>query len=505
VWIPLNLPSSSVTYSAFTKRVYVAAKDSAKGIVVFDPSAGQLEASFPLEAAATKVAVSSDGKLLYAAVTTSSGGVLRRYALRDGAPWLDGMMQLPPQSVTDFEPIPGKPGSVAVVSGGLLTIFDDAVARPKTAALGSDPGGLTFSDDASTLYIFTEAGGLSLLRYPLSDAGVGPMTSQGSYAYTGKYPVTQFGGRLYSASGNVYEADTLRLVGSVPMSSYAAPLVTPSAMVWLGGGQYVCSLAAFDPASFAPLWETHTQSGCDVNYYPYSGLIDANSRILFRMGDGIFLLQAPPPAPGYSVAPAEDFPRVTFELGTPGGFAPKIAVVSGQERIPFTAFVAEGGFRFTNIGSKLMAASTPFEPQLYPSTAADSAIGAHVGAIYLLVSGTSNPPVRVPYEFDIIDTYPLRASVSSLSFSYKRGDPAPAPQFFSLTKDGGPAGVYWQTVPSASWLQVANSDNTAPETIKVTVIPGSLAPGTYTSSLEILYYGKSIPQVTIPITLTIGN
>ena len=78
------------------------------------------------------------------------------------------------------------------------------------------------------------------------------------------------------------------------------------------------------------------------------------------------------------------------------------------------------------------------------------------------------PPVRVPYEFQVVDTYPLQASVSSLAFSYKIGD-------------------------------------TAPETIAIRVLPAGFAPGTYTTNFQLAYSGKTDPEITIPITLTFSN
>jgi uncharacterized repeat protein (TIGR01451 family) len=101
-----------------------------------------------------------------------------------------------------------------------------------------------------------------------------------------------------------------------------------------------------------------------------------------------------------------------------------------------------------------------------------------------------------------VNPYPLQASVSSVSFTWRIGDVLPAAQSFSLTKQGKPLGAYVTDLPVPSWLTL-QSGNGPPETITVGVKPAGLAPGIYTFNVTMAYYNVSSGGVTVPVTLTV--
>ena len=102
----------------------------------------------------------------------------------------------------------------------------------------------------------------------------------------------------------------------MPVRSNAAPLVTGTSIIFLGGNQYFCSLMAYDANLTAPLWEMHTQPGCQLNTFDYSGIFQISGQMVFRIQDGIFQLTAPRAAPAYSVTTDHPVTKALLELRT---------------------------------------------------------------------------------------------------------------------------------------------------------------------------------------------
>ena len=109
-----------------------------------------------------------------------------------------------------------------------------------------------------------------------------------------------------------------------------------------------------------------------------------------------------------------------------------------------------------------------FEPANVPAPG-----DSYTGRVALPISNTANPPVMAPYRVQFVNPYPLQASVSSLSFTWRIGDPLPAAQSFTLTKQGKPLLITFVGSPFPSWLTVQNGDNGPPETITVGVQPAA--------------------------------
>ena len=158
---------------------------------------------------------------------------------------------------------------------------------------------------------------------PVTGRGLGPAVASTSVnPPDGSIPARYFNGRIYTSFGVVFDAATMDRLGTVPVSSYALPLVTPTALIMLDTiSQYVCSLQAFDPITLIPLWEEHTNLGCDTNSFPYSALFDVGGgRIAFRMTKAS-VVKKPMPAPQFSIQPVNSGFQATLELGpqwTPG-------------------------------------------------------------------------------------------------------------------------------------------------------------------------------------------
>ncbi len=95
----------------------------------------------------------------------------------------------------------------------------------------------------------------------------------------------------------------------------------------------------------------------------------------------------------------------------------------------------------------------------------------------------------------------IAVTPTSLQFNYQQGGTAPSPQ--SLSVSGSTAVSFTDSVASGgSWLSVGSTSGTTPNSISVSVHPGTMAAGTYTGSIVVQ---SSANSVTIPVTLTITS
>lgn len=516
VWIPFAGACSDMAWNPVNRRLYLATGNS---VTVLNPDTGDAETVIPVDISINRLAVSPDGGFLF----VTSLQTLRRYQILNAAPSLNMGLVNPVDisglTVIDFAPVPGSPGSVAVYSinsfAGEIAIYDGSVKRPATVvapfvSAGTASRGLQFSDDGKTLYYTFGYSGVTFMSMPVTSSGLGPAVTKVSANLPSDttVPARYFQGRIYTSSGAVYDAGTMARLGAVPVSSYALPLVNASALIMLDStSQYTCSLQAFDPVTLVPLWEEDTGSGCDDNSLYYSDLFDiGGGQIAFRMTKA-YVVKKPAAAPQFSIYAPNGGLNATLELGTMWSPDNELEVLSKQAGLPGVAILLADQPGAVTLGSayegnRYLPFATPgavdLEAPTMPSPGTSS-----TGRLALLISNTANPPVLAPYQLSFVNPYPLQASVSSLSFTWRIGDPVPAPQSFSLTKQGKPLGAFVTDLPLPSWLTYQNSDNGPPETLTFSVKPTGLTPGTYTYNVTIGYYSTPTGGVTVPLTLTV--
>jgi uncharacterized protein (TIGR03437 family) len=513
VWIPFATACTDMAWNPVNRRLYLS---TATSVILLNPDTGDAEATIPVDIPIGRLTVSPDGGYLFA--TSPASPALRRYQILKAAPWLANPVDTSIPGIIDFAPVPGSPGAVAVYaySGASyeLAIYDGSAKRPATVRMppantGTAQRALQFSDDGKTLYYVFGYSGVSLVSAPVTGSGLGPAVANTSAnAPDGSTPARYFQGRIYTSSGAVFDAATMARVGAVPVSSYALPLVTPTALIMLDTmSQYFCSLQAFDPATLVPLWEEHTQLGCDTNPFPYSAFFDVGGgQIAFRMTKA-YLVKKPAPAPQFSIQLVNSAFQATLELGPQWSPDNEVAVLTNQTGVPVTAILLPDQRTGLALGpsyedNRYWLFSAPgsfdFEPTTTPAPG-----DTFTGRVALVISNTANPPVLATYRVQFVNPYRLQASASSLSFTWRTGDPLPAAQSFALTKQGKPLPATFVGSPFPSWLTVQNGANGPPETITVGVQPAALAPGTYSGAVKMGYYGTSAGTVTVPVTLTV--
>jgi hypothetical protein len=92
----------------------------------------------------------------------------------------------------------------------------------------------------------------------------------------------------------------------------------------------------------------------------------------------------------------------------------------------------------------------------------------------------------------------LVVNPTSLTFNYQQGGAMPATQ--TLSASNGRSSHYSVATSGAAWLTVAPTSGYLPASIKVSVNPGSLVPGTYNASVTV---STRYHSVNVPITFTV--
>jgi hypothetical protein len=123
--------------------------------------------------------------------------------------------------------------------------------------------------------------------------------------------------------------------------------------------------------------------------------------------------------------------------------------------------------------------------------AAIDSYGGGTGTIRQAI--TVNPPPPAPT---------INVSPASLSFSYQSGGTVPAAQTVAASSSG--TAFNYTVSTSATWLSATPASGTTPGNLSVSVVPASLAAGTYTGTVLIASSTASNSPKTVAVTLTIA-
>ncbi len=152
----------------------------------------------------------------------------------------------------------------------------------------------------------------------------------------------------------------------------------------------------------------------------------------------------------------------------------------------------------------LSAASGTAESTLSISVSpAGMAAGAYTGDVQIVASGATNTPLSIPVTFTVTEAAPaLSVAPQALSFTYSVGGAVPAAQTVSIANTGGGA-LSWTASASDYWLALSPASGSSPGTLSISINPANLAPGTYTTQVQIAASGATGSPASIAITLVV--
>lgn len=225
----LYVSATGIAYARSTRSLYVAVAarsvEHPASLLEVDPSSGSVRREIAIGGDPYTLSVSDEDRTAYVAdfatssvvrVDLSTGRVVSRFT-----PALDGYeREIRPAAVASA---PGRPGTVAVSlfdvgfgSSVAIAVYDDGVRRPRTIT-DFPAGQLLF--DGDRLWANTSSGagqGATLRRL---DVGADGLSWDGRPdAVAGYGDVSLEGRRLYTATGQIVDADTGRQVGWIPDS-----------------------------------------------------------------------------------------------------------------------------------------------------------------------------------------------------------------------------------------------------------------------------------------------
>jgi beta-glucanase (GH16 family) len=172
-----------------------------------------------------------------------------------------------------------------------------------------------------------------------------------------------------------------------------------------------------------------------------------------------------------------------------------------------------GSLTFTSASDSPWLAVTPASgtaPQALQVSATIGSLvaGTYNGNVTVTSSGTQGSPVTIPVTFTISVPTPspvLSVSTTVASFNFTQGSGSTIPPAnVNVTNTGGGSLAFTASNDSPSWLSVAPASGSAPQTVQVSAIPGTLLPGTYVGHVTVTSAGVQGSPATITATLVVA-
>jgi hypothetical protein len=231
----VDLPTSDMVYSPSNQMIYASVPNTggaySNTVAAIDPVSGMVAGSVFVGSNPTKLALSDDGQVLYAAVDIAVRKIDPiamtagpRYTLGDLGP--DS-----PYYAIDLAVCPGQPGTFAVLRESFMSyrsdqvaIYDDGVRRPDVTEAGmmSNASMIVYSSQSTLLYVrntLTEE--CDFLKVDTTSNGA-EITDHQTNLNSGVIAafvrdVKYDSGLAYLSTGDVVDPDTRTITGSFPL------------------------------------------------------------------------------------------------------------------------------------------------------------------------------------------------------------------------------------------------------------------------------------------------
>lgn len=206
----VEVDTNDIAYDATRNIVWGATiNPSPQGasIVPINAANGNLGTPIPLSSEPRRVVITDDGQYLYAALTD---GTIQR--INAGSATLDIAYNVGGQA-DDIAIVPGQPHALLVAVGGNGTVYDDAVPRPNSLAIGHS---LAFGANASTVYGYQRFEfGAAFIRRVTVDASGLTLAQESTTAISGFGNRIHYGdNRIYGDDGTILDAGTFANLGT---------------------------------------------------------------------------------------------------------------------------------------------------------------------------------------------------------------------------------------------------------------------------------------------------
>jgi trimeric autotransporter adhesin len=231
----VNLPTYDLVYDSANQTVYASVPNTggtySNTVAAIDPVSGMVTGSVFVGSNPTKLALSSDGQVLYAAVDaavrkmnpiTMTAGP--KYSV--GSDGFEG-----PYYAIDLAVSPGEPGTIAVVRGSPsssaaagVAIYDDGVQRPNVAGSWYDVSVIAFSSESTLLFGYNNlTTGFDFSKIAVTSGGAEITDTLGNLISGFAVDMKYDNGLVYASSGHVVEPNSMTLEGRFPVYGLVEP------------------------------------------------------------------------------------------------------------------------------------------------------------------------------------------------------------------------------------------------------------------------------------------
>jgi trimeric autotransporter adhesin len=361
--IYLSLKAGDLIYDPFTRLIYASVRGAAGAIgntiTEIDPEAGTIGQSFYIGSDPGKLAISDNGKYLYAAL--DGAAAVRRFDISARTAGLQFSLGsdsfFGPYYVEDIEVQPGNASVVAVSRKNLgvsprhagVAIYEEGVQRSAVTARHTGSNVIEFSTSPSTLFGYNNETTEFGFRRMLVDVSGVAITNVASNLLSGFYHDIEFdNGRIYSTSGRVIDPEALTLLGTYALSSTTNVQVRPDSSAGRtfflvpGSTSGTVALQAFDQNTFGNLG---SEGITNLSGTAQSFIRWGTDGLAFRTDDQVFLFRSSMVA---SPAPAQAAPILySLNQSVKKGGSNLVLSVFGAGFVPGATILWNGSQRTT--------------------------------------------------------------------------------------------------------------------------------------------------------------
>ncbi len=183
-------------------------------------------------------------------------------------------------------------------------------------------------------------------------------------------------------------------------------------------------------------------------------------------------------------------------------------------QVNFTLSTSSANNNWLSVSPNSGTTPANIDVQITPGTALQP--GTYQGSITINSAGLLNNTTTIPITLTI--TSPSSVSVSpsgSEAFAELQGGSLPAPITLTLTGAAAQSATFTTSVIQQSggaWLQISPQNGaltptptTSSASVSLSVAPNTLGQGVYSAEAVITFQSPSIPQIIIPVSLTVGG
>jgi hypothetical protein len=168
---------------------------------------------------------------------------------------------------------------------------------------------------------------------------------------------------------------------------------------------------------------------------------------------------------------------------------------------------ATGWLQAPNLSGTTVPATLTVQP-----VTGSLAPGSYTATIPVQSGAASNSPQNLTVTFNVAAPPAIQLSSATLNFSATEGGANPASQFITITNGGGGTlsglgtGTIVYGVGGTGWLQAPNlSGTTAPATLTIQPVTGSLTPGAYSATIPVQSGVASNSPQTLTVNFTVAS